>query len=231
VELHEPPRKIARKAGFTLVELLVVIGIIALLISILLPALGKARESAQSAQCMSNLRQQGVAMQMYMNASAGGFLPPYRLPAKYPYVNLPYIFQYLPMLYQTPSAQTWKCPVDNFFDPNYMSYDRNNYPEPMNGKTDICYSYAINFDLPEKSTAVYKGAGIIPASYFNPWLASKVSSPSGTAFLVETFSSAGVGYNTPTTYFRFNHNRNTAMNVLYVDGHVAQVTAQQSVES
>jgi prepilin-type N-terminal cleavage/methylation domain-containing protein/prepilin-type processing-associated H-X9-DG protein len=227
VELHEPPRKMARKAGFTLVELLVVIGIIALLISILLPALGKAREAAQSAQCMSNLRQQGVAVQMYMNSFGGGFLPPYQLPSKYPFVNLPYIFEYLPMLYQAPSGKTWRCPSDNFIDAELGAIGRSNYPEPLNGKTDLVYSYAINFDLPQLGYALYHGAGIINYQYFNPWLGSKVTSPSGAAFLLETYSSAGVGYNSPTYYFRFNHNRNTSMNVLYVDGHVASVTAQQ----
>ncbi|MBI9018969.1 MAG: DUF1559 domain-containing protein [Phycisphaerae bacterium] len=63
--------------AFTLIELLVVISIIALLVSILMPALSKARENAKRTVCMSNVRQMGLGLIMYSEDFNGSLIPYY----------------------------------------------------------------------------------------------------------------------------------------------------------
>jgi prepilin-type processing-associated H-X9-DG protein/prepilin-type N-terminal cleavage/methylation domain-containing protein len=80
------PYPSAPARAFTLVELLVVIGIIALLIAILLPALSTARENAKTLNCLSNLRQLSTAANIYCNANNGSYPVAYWLESAPPLV-------------------------------------------------------------------------------------------------------------------------------------------------
>jgi prepilin-type processing-associated H-X9-DG protein len=99
---------------------LVVIAIIAILAAMLLPALGKARESGKSAVCVSNLRNLSLAMQAYISDSGGFFPPSYytagSMPNGWPFwymvlpVQLPYYTnttEGAPHVYRCPSANWW----------------------------------------------------------------------------------------------------------------------------
>ena len=60
-----------RRRGFTLIEVLVVVAIIALLLAVLMPSLAGAREQARAVACMSNMRQLGIAWMMYADVYKG----------------------------------------------------------------------------------------------------------------------------------------------------------------
>lgn len=64
-----------RISGFTLVEMLVVIAVIAILASLLLPALGSIQEKGRNAQCVNNLRQMGVGLMLYVGDHDGALIP------------------------------------------------------------------------------------------------------------------------------------------------------------
>src|ERR1043166_4471698 len=68
------PGRDHKAMGFTLIELLVVVAIIAILAALLLPTLGKAKESAKGAQCMSNLHQIALALTSYTEDGNGAII-------------------------------------------------------------------------------------------------------------------------------------------------------------
>src|SRR5947199_4142927 len=75
--MRSPMSRPSKSLGFTLVELLVVIGIIALLIAILLPALSKARKASRTTACLSNIRQLVMGEIQYVTDNKGHFSPYY----------------------------------------------------------------------------------------------------------------------------------------------------------
>src|SRR5690242_10681159 len=133
---NKPPQTGPSRRGFTLVELLVVIGIIAVLIAILLPALTRARFQATLTACASNVRQVGAAMLMYANENRG-LLPRFDLPAGGGEANLSDLlggqdgfFAYFNSKYKLPKNVLF-CPAGNTDTYDFIFNNWNSGIRPM----------------------------------------------------------------------------------------------------
>lgn len=208
------------RSGFTLVELLVVIGIIAILVAMLLPTLQSAREAAKTVKCASNLRQLGMCVVMYTSANKGKWLPPYRLAAKIGNVSQPYFFQYLPGMYLKESYGIMICPSDNFFQPQPPTWKPRvaTYPRLFSDHIrDVRYSYAMNQNTPRLRDSVYAGR---PAHHYNPGSLTVIDDAARFAMYVETNRFALITHRSLPLYYRFEHGKRKLMNLCFADGHV-----------
>jgi prepilin-type N-terminal cleavage/methylation domain-containing protein/prepilin-type processing-associated H-X9-DG protein len=141
-----PPSRSRRHAAFTLVELLVVIGIIAILIAILLPALSRARMQANEVKCQSNMRQLVTALINYATESRGKFppnidildpLPPGGVPRNNSWYDVDRIGRYLPKQFveqgsgiaETVGGTVFVCPTAD--DNVRRSYSMNIWASSM----------------------------------------------------------------------------------------------------
>lgn len=174
-----------RRPSFTLIELLVVIAIIAILGAMLLPALGKARETAKKAACVNNFKQGGMIMQMYVSDNddfhpdynADGMVWPARL-ARYGYFTAPKAL----VCPGTPMAQIGGLSMEEYLRKHLESETF------LNGSTGtawyyVCFGY--NWSYIGKARRAANGT-VLAVSQWRK--ATQIRQPSRTILMTDSFS-------------------------------------------
>ena len=156
-------RRSARPArtAFTLVELLVVIGIIVVLAAILLPALGAARERAKRAACLSNLRQIGAGMMMYANTFRGKYPNGNPRQTASSYTETNQVLTYLARQFLGSNAAVFHCPSDR--DPVPERIETADYDLPNSAR--VSYEFYTVFWQPEFGPLLGRMKGGAPLAW------------------------------------------------------------------
>jgi len=224
-----------RNAGFTLVELLVVIGIIALLIAMLLPALSKAQAQARSVACKSNLRQLGLNLSLYGNSYRGWIFPVGQwniLQGQYeslgsnvdPHQRWPmavYQFSHPPLI-PTP---TYSAAGDAIPDIEVAPWTPQVMLCPADQEPKAAHSYVVNKLLVKNQATLLKFGG--KTTRFGPTeiiVAGEKTSIVSDYYMELTITDGSVDVDGKTEYERVieqaRHGRKIGSNYLFFDGHV-----------
>jgi len=213
----------AIRLGFTLIELLVVIAIIAVLASLLLPALAQSRERGRSILCISNQRQLTVCATMYAG-DYNGWVPHGLQPSHY-WGNSPTTFSWGRQLLPYTNDDNFKCPTAKFSLASYQNYR---------------WGYGVMYWSPAPTRA--------PVGYTNDWpvLESFFADPAMTVYLSDSASGTVLGDERAsvnhchtwgglvytTWVFHPNYEKHIAdrhlrkANMVFFDGHAASYAGQ-----
>lgn len=225
-----------KRNGFTLVELLVVVGIIAILVGVLLPALNKARRASNDVYCRNNLKQVAIATRMYANDNADHYPDGYTLGGAFvrvlPGMKSPGDPNAVPEVYGLPALyyergyikelKTWMCPGAR----DDIKEWGNTYIWALLGGTSIASVTSPSKTNLARWTSLQRGR---PERHETYWVYDNWTTLPWTSGSRRTIGTAGTY---PTNLQTYPHNyatksligrRQGSINCLFLDGHVGVV--------